>query len=283
MFKGKMFIASALTILLGFAQHTQAATPSSTTPKTVEVVVNSNGYPFSFLDDDNKISGYDGELLQIIEKRLPDYKFHYNAVSRDAMVIGLSTGAYTLAANHFYLTKERAEKYNYSKQPTGISDLRLIIRDDDNQTHSLLDLAKNHKKLYPIHTNDARYTVIETYNQKHPDHKIDLQPSGEQTAADMFKSVASGEYDAVIYPIGAYLALKKTLDLNLKVSDSVGLFANIYLYNKATDKKLIQDVDQVLVDLKKDGTLAKLSQKWYSEDVYSLKGAADVKVSTAWE
>jgi L-cystine transport system substrate-binding protein len=283
MFKGKMFIASALTILLGFAQHTQAATPSSTTPKTVEVVVNSNGYPFSFLDDDNKISGYDGELLQIIEKRLPDYKFHYNAVSRDAMVIGLSTGAYTLAANHFYLTKERAEKYNYSKQPTGISDLRLIIRDDDNQTHSLLDLAKNHKKLYPIHTNDARYTVIETYNQKHPDHKIDLQPSGEQTAADMFKSVASGEYDAVIYPIGAYLALKKTLDLNLKVSDSVGLFANVYLYNKATDKKLIQDVDQVLVDLKKDGTLAKLSQKWYSEDVYSLKGAADVKVSTAWE
>lgn len=283
MFKGKIFIASALTVLLGLAQHTQAATTSNTTPKTVEVVVNSNGYPFSFLDDDNKISGYDGELLQIIEKRLPDYKFHYNAVSRDAMVIGLSTGAYTLAANHFYLTKERAEKYNYSKQPTGISDLRLIIRDDDNQTHSLLDLAKNHKKLYPIHTNDARYTVIETYNQKHPDHKIDLQPSGEQTAADMFKSVASGEYDAVIYPIGAYLALKKTLDLNLKVSDSVGLFANVYLYNKATDKKLIQDVDQVLVDLKKDGTLAKLSQKWYSEDVYSLKGAADVKVSTAWE
>lgn len=283
MFKGKMLIASALTVLLGFAQHTQAATTSSTVPKTVEVVVNSNGYPFSFLDDDNKISGYDGELLQIIEKRLPDYKFHYNAVSRDAMVIGLSTGAYTLAANHFYLTKERAEKYNYSKQPTGISDLRLIIRDDDTQTHSLLDLAKNHKKLYPIHTNDARYTVIETYNQKHPDNKIDLQPSGEQTAADMFKSVASGEYDAVIYPIGAYLALKKTLDLNLKVSDSVGLFANVYLYNKATDKKLIQDVDQVLVDLKKDGTLAKLSQKWYSEDVYSLKGAADVKVSTAWE
>ena len=35
--------------------------------------------------------------------------------------------------------------------------------------------------------------------------------------------------------------------------------------------------------LKKDGTLAELSRKWYAEDVYALPGASDVKVNTDWE
>ncbi|MDN2604804.1 hypothetical protein OB917_15875 [Klebsiella variicola] len=38
-----------------------------------------------------------------------------------------------------------------------------------------------------------------------------------------------------------------------------------------------------MVALKKDGTLAELSRKWYAEDVYALPGASDVKVNTDWE
>ncbi|MCS5968843.1 hypothetical protein LNP26_19115 [Klebsiella variicola subsp. variicola] len=37
----------------------------------------------------------------------------------------------------FYLTKERAEKYDHSGEPTGISDLRLIVRNDENDIHNL--------------------------------------------------------------------------------------------------------------------------------------------------
>lgn len=59
------------------------------------MVVNANGFPFSFVDDNNNITGYDGELLKIIDRQLTNYKFHFNAVSRDAMIVGLSTGAYT--------------------------------------------------------------------------------------------------------------------------------------------------------------------------------------------
>lgn len=277
MFKKVRLFAMVLTLAMGWSHIGHAA------DKIIEVAVNVNDYPFGFIDDNNKISGYDGELLQLIEKNLTGYKFHFNSVSRDALIVGLSTGAYTLVADHFYLTKERAAKFEYSKQPTGISDLRLFVHSDDNDIHSLADLARLHKKLNPINTNDARYTVIENYNNKNPDNKITLLPSGEQTAADMFKSVEAGEYDAVIYPIGAFLALKKSLNLDLKVSDSVGLFPNVFLYNKNTDKQFIQDVDNVLIKLKQDGTLSKLSQKWYAEDVYSLKGAEDVKVNTDWE
>ena len=164
--KNKILLVSALTLAMGI--NAAQAVEKSPHAKTIEVVVNANGFPFSFVDDNNNITGYDGDLLKVLDQRLTDYTFHFNAVSRDAMIVGLSTGAYTLAADHFYLTKERAEKYDHSGEPTGISDLRLIVRNDENDIHNLGDLASGKKKLVPIHTSDARYTVIENYNKKHP-------------------------------------------------------------------------------------------------------------------
>lgn len=71
-----------LTLAMGWSHIGHAA------DKTIEVAVNVNDYPFGFIDDNNKISGYDGELLQLIEKNLTGYKFHFNSVSRDALIVG---------------------------------------------------------------------------------------------------------------------------------------------------------------------------------------------------
>ncbi|MFC6378934.1 transporter substrate-binding domain-containing protein [Tatumella terrea] len=260
---------------LTLSAYTQAAT----TVEKVNVALDNNNYPFSYVDENGNISGYDGDLLKIIQQKLPQYKFTYSTVSQDAILTGLKTGAYDLSSNHFYLNKDRAKSFDYSHQPTGISDLRLIVRKDDNSINSLDDIAKKHKKLNPINVNDARYTVIEQYNHTHPSTPITLTPSGEETALDMFRSVDSGEYDAAIYPIGGYLSLIKKVPLNIKASASVGLFPTVVLYKKGEDPQLIHKIDDVLSGLKNDGTLAKLSEKWYQENVYTLPGADKVKVT----
>ena len=102
----------------------------------------------------------------MLDQRLTDYTFHFNAVSRDAMIVGLSTGAYTLAADHFISPKSGRKNTTTPASRQGISDLRLIVRNDENDIHNLGDLASGKKKLVPIHTSDARYTVIENYNKK---------------------------------------------------------------------------------------------------------------------
>lgn len=247
--------------------------------KTVEVVINENAFPFSFVDDNGSYSGYDGELLGIIAQKLPQYNFHFNAVSRDAMLIGLSTGTYNLAANHFYINKERAKSYNYSKEPSGLSDLRLIVNKDNDTIHSLDDVATLNKSLVPIHVSDARYQVIADYNKTHPNKPIVLKGTGEQTAVDIFKSVASGEYDAAIYPVGAFIAIQKQLNLPVKIADSVEVVPTVFLYNNAAANQPLQQViDKVLIELKNDGTLEKLSTKWLGSDVYALAGAKAITV-----
>lgn len=65
MFKKVRLFAMVLTLAMGWSHIGHAA------DKTIEVAVNVNDYPFGFIDDNNKISGYDGELLQLIEKILP--------------------------------------------------------------------------------------------------------------------------------------------------------------------------------------------------------------------
>ena len=193
---------------LTLSAYTQAAT----TVEKVNVALDNNNYPFSYVDENGNISGYDGDLLKIIQQKLPQYKFTYSTVSQDAILTGLKTGAYDLSSNHFYLNKDRAKSFDYSHQPTGISDLRLIVRKDDNSINSLDDIAKKHKKLNPINVNDARYTVIEQYNHTHPSTPITLTPYGEETVLDMLRSVVSGVYDAAIHPlVGSLLMICKAL------------------------------------------------------------------------
>lgn len=95
------------------------------------------------------------------------------------MLTGLQSGEYDAATCSFYGTAERFKTFDYSENPTGLSDARLIIRSDEKNINSLEDLAKSGKKLAPIPTDDARYTLINQYNEKHPNNKIEFEGATE--------------------------------------------------------------------------------------------------------
>ncbi|MFX3616819.1 MAG: transporter substrate-binding domain-containing protein [Sporolactobacillus sp.] len=247
------------------------ASGSSQKVKEIKVALVASNPPFSYLGKNNKAQGYDGELLRIIDKKLKGYKFTYSALAQNSALVGLASGKFDLASSHFYKNSERAKKYLFSGQPTGLSDSRLIIRKNETHIHSLADLHT--RKLAPISTDDARYSIIANYNKAHPNNKIDLVGIGDQYAADPFKAIAAGRYDAAIYPLPAFQEVQKQLHLKLKVTPSIGVVPTFFLFNKqiAADKTLRNKVDVILKELKKDGTLVKLSKKWYGENVFTLK------------
>ena len=71
--KNKILLVSSLALAMGITGA--QAVEKSANAKTVEVVVNANGFPFSFVDDNNNITGYDGDLLKVLDQRLTDYTF----------------------------------------------------------------------------------------------------------------------------------------------------------------------------------------------------------------
>ena len=100
----------------------------------------------------------------------------------------------------------------------------------------------------------------------------------------MLKAGGAGKYDAAIYPYTSFQSIKDELGLDLTTTDSIGLFPTVFLYHKGdSTAKLRKDVDKVLDDFRNNGTLSKLSEKWYGEDVFKLPGADKVDSVIYWK
>jgi len=242
------------------------SSPSSTSKTTVIKIAGVNdAKPFTYIDDSGQLSGYDGDVLKAINKKLPEYKFEYSGMDQSAMLLGVEAGKYDIGTCHLYKSSERAEKFLFPDQPSGLSDLRLITKKGNTSINSFADLVG--KKLVPIPSNDARYNVVQEYNKKNPDKQVKLEAIDTLSAADTFKMVASGQYDAAIYPAPAFASVQKDLNLDVKLAGSIGKIPTYFVLNKK-DTVLKTKIDKALKELKNDGTLSKLSVKWYGEDVY---------------
>lgn len=94
-----------------------------------------------------------------------------------------------MATCSFYGTAERFKTFDYSENSTGLSDARLIIRSDEKNINSLEDFAKSGKKLAPIPTYDARYTLINQYNEKVVPEGLRILDHGRPWLDDQFVSM----------------------------------------------------------------------------------------------
>ena len=233
--------------------------------KVIKIAGVNDAKPFTFIDENGQLSGYDGDVLKAINKKLPEYKFEYSGMDQSAMLLGVQSGKYDIGTCHLYKSAEREQKFLFPSQPSGLSDLRLVTKKNRNDINSFADLVG--KKLVPIPSNDARYNIVQDYNNKNPNKQIKLEPIDTLSSADTFKMVASGQYDAAIYPAPAFPAVQKELNLDIKLAASVAKVPTYFVLNKK-DTELKTKIDKALIELKQDGTLSKLSIEWYGNDVY---------------
>lgn len=270
----KIFISLALvtSLIVGAAGCSkQSADSSSNKPssnsgtKVVKIALVNDAKPFTYIDSNGDASGYDAEVLKEINKKLPQYKFEFSGMSQSAVLLGVDSDKYDLGTCHFYKSAEREKKYLFPDEPFGLSDLKLVTKKDRNDINSMADLVG--KKLVPIPANDARYTIVKDYNAKNPDKQVKLETIDALNPADTFKMVASGQYDAAVYPAAAFPAVQKSLNLDIKLTGTVAKVPTYFVLNKK-DTQLKADIDKTLKELKTDGTLSKLSVKWYGEDLY---------------
>ena len=127
-------------------------------------------------------------------------------------------------------------------------------------------------KLVPIAPQDARYMVIDTYNKEHPDKPIQLQSSEAFQIADAYSWVMEGRYDG-------YLEVELSYKNNIvkddapyhQFNDSLTYirYKGIPTYpliNKK-EQKLADQVDQAIKELRDEGKIAELEQKYFGESL----------------
>lgn len=273
---------SILAACGGEEKETTSASSTTTNEKDVQVIkvaYDQSSKPMSYVDEKGNPTGYDVEAMKLVDELLEDYKFEYVGTTSDDLLIGVEQGKYDVGVKNAFWTKERTEKFIFPKEFLGLSSAGLVLKKENENIKSLEDFAKAGLTLAPIAANNAQYTVIDEYNQKHPDNKVKLK-AGDSFTVDVVQWVNEGRVDGGVIIEGAFnqqVTAKEGPYHNL-VNDVVyNEFAVIKtwpLFNKK-EQEFADAYDKAITQVKKEGKLKELSKEFYNKDLFEVLDKAN--------
>jgi L-cystine transport system substrate-binding protein len=273
----KWFVSSIALVLAltlaGCGSNTKntgenAGAAGGDTPKAVTKIVVGTGTQFPnvcFIDENGKLTGFDVELVREIDKRLEDYEFDIQTMEFTNLLLSLETKKIDLIAHEMEKNPEREQKYLFNKEPYAHWRNKIVVAKGNDSIQSLDDLKG--KKVLTTATSAAA-TILENYNKENNNALNLVYQNGG--ANDSVAQVTTGRVEA-------FLAADFTLSLidpkqELKTVGPALSEADILFMFRKDDpdqQKLSDAVDEVIKELKADGTLAKLSSEWLGDDFTS--------------
>jgi L-cystine transport system substrate-binding protein len=216
--------------------------------------------PFSFHDPKtNRLVGYDVEVADAVAKKL-GVKVEYVETPWDSIFAGLTSKRFDVVINQVTKNAEREGLYGLST-PYTISQGVIATRTDDSSVTSLADL-KGKKTAQSLTSNWAEVAK-----------KAGADVEGVEGFTQAVTLLKQKRVDATVNDNLAVLDYQKsTGDKAVKIAAKTGdVSEQVVATRKGSD--LVAAIDKALGELKADGTLKKLSEKYFGSDV-SVKPTA---------
>ena len=252
----KKLIVALLALMMLTAS---AATAESALEKIQEkgsLVIATEGCwsPWTYHDENDQLTGFDIEIGALIAEGL-GVQADFQEVPWESILVGVDTGSFDIACNGVGYTEERAEKF-YFTTPYVYTEAVLVVRKDNEDIKTLEDLQGR-----------------KTSNSPNSTYALKAEEMGAtveyvDTLGETMMMVIDGRVEATINAKGSvddYLG--EHPDAEIKV---VQVFAGepvCYPIKKSGDETLLNAINGILDGLRKDGTLAALSVKYFGEDL----------------
>jgi cystine transport system substrate-binding protein len=211
--------------------------------------------PFTFHEGGSgELTGYDVEVAKAVGDELGvDVKFE--ETQWDAIFAGLDAGRFDMIANQVSITDEREADYDFST-PYTVSPGVIVVNEGDDSISSFDDLEG---KTTAQSLTSNWYTLA-----KDSGANVEAVEGWAQAVA----LLEQGRVDATVNDELTFLDYENTQgDTGLEIAATTEDEArNAFAFRTGSDS-LIKAVDKALVDLRADGTLAEISEKYFGEDV----------------
>lgn len=253
-----------------------SSTPEDSAVEVQKVLVATGGSPkpFIYTDEDNNVVGYDADVVAALDELLPQYEFEYELTDFGAIFTGIDAGIYQMGDNNITKNATREEKYLFGEEYYGYNYTGLVVR-SDSSIQSLEDLAGT--KTYTAGSGGFSQLFFETYNQTHADNPVELI----YTSADQRKQFQDLQDGVIDFTFMESVMWDSYLDEFPELADSLKFVflsdeetAEIqdplswFIFPKTEEGEALRDaVDGALRQLKEDGTLNEIGQKWLGYDV----------------
>lgn len=268
-----MFFVMLVGLLTGCGKESDSTAKADGIRK-VKVAYAQASKPVNYTDENGEAAGYDVEVLKAVDALLPQYEFEFIGTSDDDLLIGVEQGKYQLGIKNAFFTEERAEKFIYPKEFTGLSSIGFILKKEHADIQSLKDFANANFSLAPIAANNAQYAVIAAYNAENPDKQVNLK-AGDTFSIDLVQWVNEGRVDGaviieasfnqqIVNEEGPYHHLKDDV-----VYNEFDVIKTWPLFNKK-EQQLVDDFDEALQKVKEEKIPNALSEKYYGRDLFEL-------------
>lgn len=220
---------------------------------TLRVGTEGTYSPFSYQGPDGTLTGYDVEVAQAVGAKLGK-QVEFVQTPWDAIFAGLEAKRFDLIANQVTINDERKAKYDLS-QPYTVSEGVIVTRADDTSITGLADLQGR----------TTAQSATSNWAQVARDAGANVEAvEGFVQAIQLLKD---GRVDATVndtLAVGAYQ--KANNDSGIKVAASTGDTSE-QAFAARKDSGLIADVNRALDELRADGTLTRISEKYFGSDV----------------
>ncbi|WP_028707995.1 amino acid ABC transporter substrate-binding protein [Propionicicella superfundia] len=241
----------------GGATTTGADTALAELQKSGVLKVGTEGTysPFTFHDaDTNELTGYDIEVITAVAEKL-GVKAEFSETKWDAIFAGLEAKRYDLVANEVSINAERQAKYDLT-DPYSVSYPVVIVKADNTDITSL-DSVKGKTTAQTATSNWADFAR---------EAGATVEPVDGFTEA--VAAVKAGRVDATFNDnLAALEYFNTTKDTSVKVGFEVPDEKVTQAFALRKDSGLVEPINAALKDLAADGTLAKIGEKWFGEDI----------------
>lgn len=210
--------------------------------------------PFSYHDENDNLVGYDVEVAQNVARRL-GVKADITEGAWDGLLTGLSTGVYDVVVNGVDVTEEREKTFDFS-DPYAYDHIDLVVRKDNDTIKTFEDLKGS----------TTANSTGSTYAQMGEDYGAKV--SNVPTLAETMTLVLNGTVQATINAdTSVQDYLNTTGETNLKVVDQSDDVTEYAIPMKKGSDTLRKAINDALQDMRDDGTLKSLSEKYFGADL----------------
>jgi His/Glu/Gln/Arg/opine family amino acid ABC transporter permease subunit len=221
--------------------------------------------PFSYHAPDGQLVGYDVDVAKAVGEKL-GVPVEFVETPWDSMFSALESDRFDIVANQVTINPERQARYDLS-QPYTVGEGVIVTRADDNSITSLADVKGK--------------TAAEnaTSNWSEVARKAGANVEAVEGFAQAITLLNQGRVDVVINDsIAVYAYLAETGDKSVKIAGTVGEKSE-QGFAARKDSGYLPELNDALSELRADGTLSEISQKYLKADATGLPSDSPIRAA----
>lgn len=255
-----LILAVTLLLITACKEDTTDSAYTSDDKQTFTVGFDQDFPPMGFIGDDGEFTGFDLALAAEVAKRL-DYELVLQPISWDAKDMELETNNIDCVWNGFTING-REDLYTWT-QPYMANNQVFVVRNDSNIS-TLADLSGKTVSVQKDSSAEAALADMPDLSSTFGDY---IKAADYNTA---FLDLEQGAVDAVAMDeiVARYQIEKRGEAFNVLTE---ALAAEEYGVGFLLGNETLKDkVENALIEMAADGTLASISKTWFGEDITTI-------------